>query len=141
MSAPQALSSGQTFDATDGKGRNYVTRADVARTAAGALLTATGKEIFDVTGPAPLTQEEVVGLYTRITGKPVARIGVSGAQLLEGLQGAGIPPFMAQLLVAFDLDAAQGFHAVTTDAVQRFAGRAPETVESFLNANKAALLG
>lgn len=139
VGAPSALGSGQLFDATDGKGRSYVTREDAARTAAGALLSAKGKEIVDVTGPAPITQAEVAALYTALTGKPVARIGITGEQLLEGLKSAGLPLDMAKLLVAFDLDAAAGFHAVVTDVVERFSGRKPTTLADFLSANKAAL--
>ncbi|WEK06305.1 MAG: NAD(P)H-binding protein [Candidatus Devosia phytovorans] len=139
VGAGPALASGQLFDATNGGGRNYVTRLDTARTAAGALLSATGKEIVDVTGPAPVTQEEVAALYTRLTGKSVTRVGLTGEQLQGGLEAAGVHPFMAALLVAFDLDAAAGFHAVVTDVVERFSGRKPETLESFLTANKAAL--
>ncbi|HLV82696.1 MAG TPA: NAD(P)H-binding protein [Devosia sp.] len=137
--AASALASGQLFDATAGAGRNYVTRADAARTAAGALLGATGKEVYDVTGPAPVTQEELAALYTQLTGKPVARVGLSGEQLLGGLAAAGVPSFMAQLLVAFDLDAAEGYHAVSTDTVERFAGRKPQALADFLAANRAAL--
>ncbi len=139
IGAAPALSSGQLFDATNGGGRNYVTRADAARAAAGALLTATGKTILDITGPAPVTQEQVAALYTRLTGKPVARIGLSAEQLRSGLEAAGVPSFMAQLLVAFDLDAAEGHHAVITDAVERLTGQEPQSLESFLEENKAAL--
>lgn len=141
LTAGPTLASGQLFDATNGGGRNYVTRADAARTAAGALLSATGKEIVDVTGPTPVTQEQVAALYTKLTGKPVTRVGLTGEQLQGGLEAAGVPPFMATLLVAFDLDAAQGFHAVITNTVERFSGRRPETLESFMTANKAALAG
>lgn len=139
VGAGSALGSGQLFDATDGRGRNYVTRSDTARTAAGALLSATGKAIHDVTGPAPVTQEEVAALYTQLTGKTVTRVGLSGEQLLAGLEAAGVPSFMASLLVAFDRDAAAGHHAVVTDAVERFSGRKPEALAEFVAANKAAL--
>jgi len=141
VTAAQTLSSGQLFDATNGGGRNYVSRLDTARTAAGALLSAQGKEIVDVTGPAPVTQEEVAALYAKLSGKPVTRIGLTGEQLAGGLAAAGLPPFMATLLVAFDLDAAAGHHAIVTDVVERFSGRKPETLESFMTANKAAIVG
>jgi NAD(P)H dehydrogenase (quinone) len=139
VGAGAALASGQLFDATNGAGRNYVTRADTARTAAGALLSATGKEILDVTGPAPVTQDELAALYTELTGKAVTRVGLTGEQLLGGLEAAGVPGFMAQLLVAFDLDAAAGHHAITTDVVERFSGRKPQSLVDFLTENRAAL--
>lgn len=140
-SAASALASGKLFDATEGGGRNYVTRADAARTAAGALLTDAGKTIFDVTGPAPVTQQQLASLCMRLTGRPVTRIGLSSEQLLNSLQEAGLPFAMAQLLVAFDRDTAHGHHAIIANTVERFTGRSPETLESFLEANKAALLG
>jgi NAD(P)H dehydrogenase (quinone) len=139
VSAPQALASGQMFDATDGQGRNYVTRVDTASAAAGALLDATGQEIYDVTGPEPVTQAQLATLLNQVTGKAVASVGLTGEQLLGGLVAAGIPDFMAKLLVAFDLDAAAGHHAVVTDTVERFAGRKPQTVAEFLAQNRAAL--
>ncbi|MFD2649768.1 NAD(P)H-binding protein [Devosia albogilva] len=139
--AAPALATGQMFDATGGRGRNYVTRADAARTAAGALLTASAKEILDVTGPAPVALEDVARLLSGISGKPIQRIGLSGDQLLEGMKAAGLPPFMAQLLVAFDLDAAAGHHDIVTDTVERFTGRKPESLADFLRANAERLRG
>jgi NAD(P)H dehydrogenase (quinone) len=79
--------------------------------------------------------EEVARLVADISGKPVQRIGVTGDQLLEGLKAAGVPGFMAQLLVAFDLDAAAGHHEIVTDTVERFTGRQPESLAAFLRAN------
>lgn len=139
QAAQQALATGQAFDATNGAGRAYVTRADTARAAAGALLSATGKEILDVTGPSLVTQDELAKLLTQHTGKPVTRIGITSEQLFDGMKQAGLPPFYAQLLVAFDVDAAQGHHAIVNDTVERFSGRKPTAFADFLAANKAAL--
>lgn len=139
MGVEHALESGQMFNATNGGGRSYVTRADTARTAAGALLSADGREILDVTGPAAITQVELASLLSSITGKPLAAIGLSAAQLAEGLVAAGLPPFMVTMLVAFDNDAAAGHHAILTNTVERLSGRKPESLAEFLNANKAAL--
>jgi NAD(P)H dehydrogenase (quinone) len=139
MGLDHALASGQMFNATNGSGRNYVTRADTARTAAGALLSAEGQAIYDVTGPAPVTQVELAKLISDIAGKPLAAIGLTPAQLTEGLGAAGLPAFMVTLLVAFDTDAAAGFHAIVTDVVERFTGRKPQTLAAFLAENAAAI--
>jgi len=138
MGIDHALASGQMFNATNGGGRSYVTRADTARTAAGALLSAEGQAVYDVTGPAPVTQVELAGLISDLSGKPLAAIGLTAAQLSEGLTAAGLPLFMVTMLTAFDTDAAAGFHAIVTDVVERFSGREPETLAAFLAANKAA---
>ena len=139
MGTEAALRSGQLFDATDGKGRAYVSRADCARTAAGALLAAEGNGIFDVTGPAPVTQTEVAALLSDISGRTISRVGLSAEQLREGLLGAGLPPFMANLLVAFDADAAEGHHAIVADTVERFSGRQPQALAAVLAEHGSAL--
>lgn len=139
LGAGSAIGSGQLFDATDGKGRNYVTRADAARAAAGALLSAEGKSIHDVTGPAPVTQQELATLFSQLSGKPVTRIGLSPSDLRGGMIAAGFPEGMADVMVAFDTDAANGFHAIATDAVERFSGRKPEALGDFLAARRAQL--
>lgn len=139
LGAHSAIGSGQLFDATDGKGRSYVTRADTARTAAGALLTAEGKAIHDVTGPAAITQETLASLLAQFSGKPVTRIGLSATELRQGMVAAGFPEAMADVMVAFDRDAADGFHAVVTGTVEQFSGRKPEALADFLSANRAAL--
>jgi NAD(P)H dehydrogenase (quinone) len=141
MGVGAGLASGQIFDATHGGRRTYVTRADAARTAAGALLTGTGKEIHDVTGRDTITLAELVSWFSELTGKPLVAVGVTAEQLLAGLQAAGLPEFYARLLVAFDTDAAEGHHAIVTDAVERFSGRKPEALRTYLEANRAALAG
>lgn len=141
LGAAEAIRSGQLFDATGGKGRNYVTRADTARTAAGALLSAEGKSIHDVTGPEPVTQSELAAMLAQHGGRPVARVGLTAGQLRSGLLAAGLPEGMADVMVAFDNDAAAGFHAVVTDAVERFSGRKPQSLADFIAASSALLTG
>jgi NAD(P)H dehydrogenase (quinone) len=126
MALPGALASGQLFHAAgDGK-RSYVSRADAGRAAAGALLAAEGKTIFDVTGPAGVTQADVAALLSELTGKQIGATALAADALRQGMIGAGLPPAYAEFLVAFDVDAAAGYHAVVTDAVSKLSGQAPE---------------
>ena len=62
---PQAVASGQLFGLIGDRGTSYVTRADAARAAAGALLSAQGKTLEDVTGPAPVTNLERAAITSR----------------------------------------------------------------------------
>jgi NAD(P)H dehydrogenase (quinone) len=141
MSLPHAVQTGQLFSATGRAGRNFVTRADCARTAAAVLASDfAGRQILDVTGPAPLTFDELAALTSEIAGKPVQHISVPAEGLRQGLIGAGLPPFMADALVAFDVDASKGFHAITTSAVKDWTGRDPVSVREFLEAHRAALV-
>jgi len=135
---PQAAATGRLHGLIGDRGTAYVTRADAARTAAGALLAAEGKSILDVTGPAPVTNVERAALAAALTGKPVVAVPLTPAELQAGLAAAGLPEGLVLALLAFQSDAVLGYHAVVTDTVERFSGRKPETLEAFLAANKAA---
>jgi NAD(P)H dehydrogenase (quinone) len=135
-----ALKSGQLYTATGSAGRNYVTREDCAAAAAAALADGfDGKRILDVTGPAPVTQDEIAALASAIAGKTVTHVPLPPDALRQGLIDAGLPDFYADALVAFDVDAAAGYHAITTPAVTDFAGREPTSVKAFLEAQKDAI--
>lgn len=133
MSAQQVVSSGQLFSATGGKGRAYVARQDCARAIAGALVGAEGREVLDVTGPTAVTQEEVAALLSQVTGKTVQHVEVPPPGLAEGLSHAGLPPHMVKVIVNFDVEASQGYHALVTPTVERLAGTQPVTLHEFLH--------
>ena len=135
----QVIASGQLFGLIGDRGTAYVTRADTARAAAGALLLAEGKTIEDVTGPAPVTNEERAALYSELGGKPVRSIAVTPAELRAGMVSAGVPEGFADVLVAFQTDAVVGHHGVVTDVVERYSGRKPQAFAEFLRANSTAL--
>jgi NAD(P)H dehydrogenase (quinone) len=140
MSLPRAVETGQLFSATAGKGRNYVTREDCARTAAAALAADfNGKRILDVTGPQPVTQDEIAALASELTGKPVAHVDLPPDGLRGGLEAAGLPPSTVAGLVGFDVDVARGYHAITTPTVMELTGREPMSVQDYLTDNRAAL--
>lgn len=137
--AAHVIASGQLFGLIGDRGTSYVSRADAARTAAGALLSAEGNSIEDVTGPAAVTNVERAALYTKLTGKPVSVVALEPAALKGGLIAAGIPEGFAEALLAFQRDAVTGHHGVVTNVVERYSGRKPETLEAFLSTNRAAL--
>ncbi|MEJ0058381.1 MAG: SDR family oxidoreductase [Terricaulis sp.] len=138
MSLPQAAQSGQLFSATHGQGRSYVAREDVARAAAAALVSANGRLIFDITGPAPVTQDEIAAIGSELTNRAITHVDVPAAGLRDGLVQAGLPSSVADALVAFDVAAAEGKHAVRTDAVKTLTGREPISVRAFLESQRAA---
>lgn len=140
MGLPHAVATGQLFTATGTGGRNYVTREDCARTAAAALISATGKRILDVNGPAPVTQDEIAAIASELIGTKIMHIPVSADDLRKRLAGAGLPPFLIQALVDFDIDASRGYHAANAPTVKALTGREPTSVRAFLTEHRAALL-
>jgi len=141
MSLPNAVASGQLFDARGNGAAGFVTRDDCARAAAAALAQDTGgRRTLDVTGPAALTCDQVAAIAANVTGRPVAHISIPPEALQEGMVKHGQPAPVADLLVSFDLANQAGDFAVTTDTVLKLTGKAPQSVEAFLTANRAALL-
>ncbi|MCS6760918.1 MAG: hypothetical protein MO846_02120 [Candidatus Devosia symbiotica] len=90
MGAAYAIASGQLFGLIGDRGTAYVARADAARTAAGALLSANGQSVVDVTDPAAVTNVERAELYAQLTDKPVTATAVAPLDLKAGMLVAGL---------------------------------------------------
>lgn len=139
-SLPQALKSGKWFTSA-GEGRiSYVPRADIARAAAGALVSdLPGSRVLTITGSEAHTIREVAALATEVTSKPIEVVDVSDADVTAGMLAAGLPQPVAELLTTFEVGYRQGALSMVTNAVEEFGGRKPQKLRDFLNDNKAAL--
>lgn len=138
--AQVALKTGKLVSATQSQGRSYVTREDCARTAAAALLNATGHSIFDVTGPASVTHDEIASILSRLSGKSVRHVNVTPEEVERGLVAAGIPQFAARSVRELDKETSRGYQAIVTPTVAHFTGRAPTSIEGFLQTTVPALI-
>ncbi len=135
-----ALKLGQLTSSIGKAGVNYVTREDCARADAAALAADySGRRILDVTGPAPVTQDELAALASKLTGKPLTHVAVSRAEHAKILGAAGLPPFLIDALLNFQQQGAHGYLAVSPPSVLALTGTAPTSVQEFLTANRAAL--
>ena len=135
-----ALKTGKLISATGSQGRSYVSREDCARTAVAALLNATGKTIYDVTGPAIVTHEEIASILARLSGKSIQSVNVTADEVEKGMTAAGIPQFAARSVRQLDEEASQGYHAIVTPTVIDLTGRAPMAVSDFLEAHVPAMI-
>jgi NAD(P)H dehydrogenase (quinone) len=135
-----ALKTGKLLSATQSQGRSYVTREDCARTAAAALLNATGKAIFDVTGPASVTHEEIASILSRLSGKSIQYVNITPDEVEKGLVAAGIPPFAARSVRGLDEEASRGYQAIVTTTVTNLTGKVPMSVGDFLHTTVPALI-
>ncbi len=139
--AQHAIQTGMLFHASGAGRRGFVTREDCAAAAAGALLSADGKRIYDISGPEALSSDDLAAIYGKLAGKPVTAQAVPAEGLKAGLTGGGVPADMADVLVRFDTDTAKGLLGIVTSDVTTLAGRPGQSVADFLAANKAALAG
>jgi len=138
--APFALKTGKLVSATQSQGRSYVSREDCARTAATALLDATGKAIYDVTGPASITHDEIASILSRLSGRSIQHVDVKPDEVEKGLLAAGIPQFAARSVRELDEETSRGYQAIVTSTVTNLTGRVPMSVEEFLRAAVPALI-
>jgi NAD(P)H dehydrogenase (quinone) len=135
-----ALKTGKLVSATQSQGRSYVSREDCARTAAAVLLYATGRAIYDVTGPAAITHEEIARILSHLSGKSIQHVNVTADEVERGLVAAGIAQFAARSVRELDEEAAQGYQAIVTPTVANLTGRVPMPVSDFLQVNMPALI-
>ncbi|MBL8046322.1 MAG: hypothetical protein JNL09_07275, partial [Anaerolineales bacterium] len=141
QSLPRAVAIGQLMAAAGTGGTGFVTREDCARAAAAALAAeTTGRQILDITGPAVVTHAEVAQITQEVTGRPITYVPVPAEAMKAGIVAAGLPAFVAELIVSFDVATAQGVLAVTSSTVEELTGRPAQSVREFLMEQRAALL-
>jgi NAD(P)H dehydrogenase (quinone) len=125
---------------TQSQGRSYVSREDCAKTTAAALLNATGKAIYDVTGPASITHDEIASIISRLSGKSIRHVNVTPDEVEKDLVAAGIPQFAAKSVRELDEETSRGYQAIVAPTVANLTGRVPMSVEGFLQATVPALI-
>lgn len=140
MSLPQALASGQWYTSA-GEGRiAHIAREDIARAiAAGLAKPADGNVTYTLTGETAHTTEEIAALVRDVTGKPLAVVNLTDAQLSEGMAAAGVPAPFIPTIVSFDANTREGKIAMATADAETLSGVKRMTLKAFLEANKAAL--
>jgi NAD(P)H dehydrogenase (quinone) len=119
--------SGQWFTNSGAGSTAYVTRADCAAVAVG-VLTTDGHEnqAYDITGPEAWDADKLAALAAERGGKDVADVAVvnvDDAAYVDGLEGAGLPRFVGELLASFGTAAREGYMGGVTDVVERIGGR------------------
>lgn len=141
QSTPTAIAMGAVIGTTGAGKTAYVTRQDCAETAAGALASSDfTNSVIDVTGPEAVSNENIAQILSEIALKKIPYIDMTEADFKAALMKSGLPETWADVFVAFDLSARKGALAPVTNAVEKYAGHKPKSVQAFLQENKAALL-
>jgi NAD(P)H dehydrogenase (quinone) len=138
MSLPAALASGQWYVASGQGKTSHTAREDQARTAAAALASGTTESAtYTLTGPEALTADDTAKIVSEVLGKPLQVVHVTPDQLSAGMIAAGVPDFLAPLFVSFDVNTLEGNIGMVTEDIKTLSGTAPQTLKSWLEANKA----
>lgn len=138
---PPALGTGKLIDARGNGKVAYVTREDCARVAAAVIADPkySGRQVFDVTGPAAISSEELATIVSEVSGHVVRHVSVPLAAVKSAMLQHGLPERVASVYASFDDSIANHELEVVTDTVERVTGRKPQSVKDFLIANRERL--
>jgi uncharacterized protein YbjT (DUF2867 family) len=111
---------------------SFVDPRDVSAVAAETLI-GDGHEgrTYTLTGPEAVTFAHIAEAMTAATGRPVSHVDVSDDDARRAMIADGLPPMVADAIVAIFVSQRAGSMADTTDTVRRILGREPRTVEDF----------
>jgi NAD(P)H dehydrogenase (quinone) len=125
-----------------GEGRlTSVSRRDCARAAAAVMITdGHAGKTYDVTGTEALSQSELVGLLSEISGRAVELVPVGDRMLSWGLTRNGAPKPIARAIVAFGKAVREGYYDVVDPSVTTLTGAPPRSLRDVLVAHRGDLL-
>jgi NAD(P)H dehydrogenase (quinone) len=117
-----------------------ISRNDCA-TAAAVVLTTDGHEgqTYEITGPEALSQADIAGLLSEISGQPVELIESRDRRLLWGLTRLGTPKPVARAIVQLGAATRDGYFDVVDPAFQALVGRPPRTLREILVEHRGEL--
>jgi uncharacterized protein YbjT (DUF2867 family) len=132
-----ARADGEIVSAT-GDGRvPFIDPDDIAAVAARFLTGAVpaGRDVV-LTGPQPLSFDDVAAALSEVTGRPVRHRRVGAAELSARHQAHGIPGAFADLLAGLDVAIAGGAEDRTTPGVEEVTGAPPRAFRDFLRTSR-----
>ena len=137
----QAVATGRLVH-NNGDGETaYVSREDCAAAAAAVLSTEGHEgEVYDITGPLPLGQNDVAALLSGLSGRPVEAVAVDDEEFIRGLAAAGMPEPAARGVASFGRAIREGFIGEASGAVEKLTGRPPRSLLEVFEAHRGELM-
>ena len=120
-------------NARDGK-RRYISRTDVARTAAAVLRDADkyDHQLCDVAGPNAYSFKEVAALISELSGQEIEYVEVDDGEYRKLVEASGQSQLMVDALVGAGIAMREGYMEVPSDFVERSTGTAPRDLPEVL---------
>jgi NAD(P)H dehydrogenase (quinone) len=137
---PQALKSGTQYTAAASGKLAHIARDDLARADAAALINATGKKTYTLSGSKAYTTDEIAKLVSTASGNHLSVVHVPVEGLVQGMLAASLPEGMARLFASFDANIAQGGLDGTDEDYKALTQHEPTSFETWLKENVKALL-
>ena len=111
---------------------SFVDPRDVGEAAA-VCLAGDGHEgqTYTLTGPEAVTYERVAAELSAACGRTITYVNVGDEEARQAMTAAGLPPMVADAIVAIFAEQRTGTMAGTTDTLPRLIGREPRTIADF----------
>ena len=90
-----------------------------------------GGETYRLTGPEAITFARVADALSAAAGRTITYVSVGDDEAQQAMTAAGIPPMVADAIVAIFADQRTGSMAGTTPALRELIGREPRTIADF----------
>jgi uncharacterized protein YbjT (DUF2867 family) len=138
---PAVRATGAIPNAVGGAGISFVDARDVGEVCAELLIDAAwdGRTLV-LTGPRSVTFAEIAAVVGELGGRPVATADITPAVVRENLLGRGMAPWEAEHFQEMYQLFRDGESEFVSDDVAQVLGRAPRTVEDYLEENRDALV-
>ena len=110
---------------------SFVDPRDVADAAAECLIGEASGATYTLTGPEAVTFDRVADELSAATGRPVTYVSVSDEDARQAMVADGLPPMVADAIVAIFASQRAGSMTTTTGAVRELTGREPRSIAGF----------
>jgi len=123
--------------ASYGMGVNYVSPNDVADAAVVVLLHLKNhrNKVYNLTGPGPTFDKEVVKLLSKAYGTEIEHIEMGYHDYKKDIQSRGLPPWLVKDAASFEKMKASGVDELAssyTNDLESLIGKKPEKFEDYL---------
>ena len=116
----------------------FVDADDIADVAVAALTDDRhAGQVYEVTGPRPLTYAEAVGEIARATGRDIRYVQVASDEYANALRDAGLPQDLIDLIIYLFTDVLVVGNSSVADGVSRALGRPPRDFAEYARATAA----
>lgn len=132
---------GAFYGASGGQGVNYVSSADIGAVAATILADpgAYAGRTLVLTGGELVKDADIASLIAKLSGREVRFVDLPLDHYRGGLVQQGVPEWMADGMVALESVKRNGWAAGISPDVAAVLGRAPETLQAFMERNATRL--
>ncbi|CAB3759677.1 NmrA family NAD(P)-binding protein [Paraburkholderia solisilvae] len=122
-----------------GNGRHApISAPDQARVIAALLAKPAAHigKIYPLYGATELSQPEIADIVSKVLGRKIVYSPTSMDEYAAQVEKYGLPAFTIQHFIEVAIDYQNGIFAGTNDVIEQITGKAPQSLEAFVTANR-----